>query len=105
MEKTWEKNKREKNNAFYHHKKIIHRTQEEVNFFRRTHPPIPGSQEAQAESESLFLPNAHTQLNSRHGRDQHSEATCTASGNIAQLSKKEQATFRPVFALRSFAPC
>ena len=47
-----------------------------------------GTREAQAKSEVLLSANAHTQLNPRHGRDQHSEAACAASSNIAQLNKK-----------------
>jgi len=84
LKKTWEKNKREKkiNKVFFTPQKSFPGTQGEVNFF--------SAQEAQAESESLFPPNAHTQLNSRHGRDQHSEAACTSSGNFVQINKKSK---------------
>ena len=56
---------------------------------RQACPPThPGTREAQAKSEVLLSANAHTQLNPRHGRDQHSEAACAASSNIAKLNKK-----------------
>ena len=64
-----------------------------------TRPNGPGGQagtrEAQAESEVLFSANAHTQLNPRHGRDQHSEAACAASSNIAQPNKMSNPYFGP----------
>ena len=80
------------------HENVKHRGKEDKTT-SSTRPNGPGGQagtrEAQAESEVLFSANAHTQLNPRHGRDQHSEAACAASSNIAQPNKMSNPYFGP----------